>query len=85
MRLLNKRSPLLLNGWQCLQGFVYLQPPHFRFINLLTKHPGLPMHFLALHPVNRGIERRISELGIQRRLFLIPLGQLPLKLLNLFD
>lgn len=64
---------------------MHLQPAHFRRINLLAKQPGLAMQFFAFGPVNRGVEGRVGELGIQRGLFLIPLGQLAFQLLDLFD
>ena len=61
------------------------EPAHLCFINLLTEQTGLTMHFFAFYPVDRSIEVRIGELEFQGRFFFVPLRQLPLKLLNLFD
>jgi hypothetical protein len=48
-----------------------------RLIDLLAEQTRLAMHFFAFYPVDRSIERGVGKLGIERRLFLIPLGQLP--------
>ena len=55
---------------------MHLQPAHLGRIDLLAELARLTVHFFAFYPVDRSIEVGIGELGFQRRLFLVPLGQL---------
>ena len=64
---------------------MHFQPAHFRLIDLLAEQAGLFVHFLALRPVDRGVEVGIGELRIERGLFLVPLGQLAFQLLDFLE
>ena len=62
-----------------------LQPAHFGVVDLLAEQAGLFVHFFAFLPGDRGIEVWVGKLGIQGSLFLVPLGQFALQLLDLLD